>query len=89
MRNDENDENEEMRNDENNENDETRNDENNEIRNDEQENDENDELRNNGSSDRKENNQGVRRSKREHKQRINISPDEIGECHDENDKDYK
>ena len=36
-----------------------------------------------------ENHQGVRRSKREHKQRIKISPDEIGECDDENDKDYK
>ena len=73
----------------NDENDETRNDENDEIRNDEQENDEKEEVRNNGSSGRKENHQGVRRSKREHKQRINISPDEIGECDDENDKDYK
>ena len=49
----------------------------------------NDEVRNNESSDQDENHQGVRRSKREHKQRIKISPDEIGECDDENDKDYK
>ena len=36
-----------------------------------------------------DNHQNIRRSKREHKQRIIISPDEIGECDDKNDKDYK
>ena len=75
------DENNEMRNDENDENDDSGNNENDETR--------NDEVRNNESSDRDENHQGVRRSKREHKQKIKINPDEIGECDDENDKDYK
>ena len=36
-----------------------------------------------------ENIQSVRRSERKHTQRIKINPDEIGECDDENDKDYK
>ena len=31
----------------------------------------------------------IRKSMREHKQRIKIDPDEIGDCDDENDKDYK
>ena len=59
------------------------------ITNDKHKNDENDELRNDGNSVQTEHIQGVRRSKREHKQRINISPDEIGDCDDENDQDYK
>ena len=37
----------------------------------------------------KKNIQGVRRSEQKHKRRIKINPDEIGECDDENDKDYK
>ena len=36
-----------------------------------------------------DNAQGIKRSTREHKQRIEISPDEIGDCDDENDQDYK
>ena len=28
-------------------------------------------------------------TKRDHIQRIKINPDDIGECDDENDKDYK
>ena len=31
----------------------------------------------------------VRRSQRERKQRFNIHPDEMGDCDDENDEDYK
>ena len=31
----------------------------------------------------------VRRSNRKRCQRINIQPDEIGNCDDENDQDYK
>ena len=31
----------------------------------------------------------VRRSHRKRNQRINIQPDEIGDCDDENDQDYK
>ena len=31
----------------------------------------------------------VRRSHRKRNQRINIQPDEIGDCDDENDTDYK
>ena len=33
--------------------------------------------------------QNVRRSNRIRKQRINIHPDEIGECEDEKDEDYR
>ena len=44
---------------------------------------------NDGNSGQTENIQGIRRSKREHKQRIKINPDEIGDCDDENDEDYK
>ena len=36
-----------------------------------------------------ENTQNVRRSSREHMQRLEIHPEEIGECDDKNDKDYK
>ena len=33
--------------------------------------------------------QNVRRSNRNRKQRFNIHPDEIGECEDEKDEDYR
>ena len=46
-------------------------------------------LKLNESLDQDENIQGVRISERKHKQRIRIDPDEIGECDDEIDKDYK
>ena len=40
-------------------------------------------------SDKKEDiSQDLRRSNRIRKQRININPDEIGECDDEKDEDY-
>ena len=47
------------------------------------------ELDNDESSDQTENIQGIRRSERDHKQRIRITPDEIGDCDDENDEDYQ
>ena len=62
---------------ENNEPDELMNDENNVIV-------ENDETKNQA-----DNVQSIRRSTREHNQRIKITPDEIGDCDDENDEDYK
>ena len=68
----------------NDENDETRNDENDETRN-----DENDEARNDEIAEPRGIRQEIRRSKRDRKQPFKISPDEIGECDDENDKDYK
>ena len=40
-------------------------------------------------SDLKSNSQSVRRSERKHTQRFEIRPDEIGECDDENDQDYR
>ena len=43
-------------------------------------------MKQNNQSD---NVQSKRRSTREHKQRIKITPDEIGDCDDEKDKDYK
>ena len=46
-------------------------------------------LENDESSGQTNNIQGIRRSGREHKQRIKIPPDEIGDCDDENDKEYK
>ena len=74
--------------DDNNENDEARDDENNES--DELRNDENDEIvENDETLSQADNVQGIRRSTREHKQRIKITPDEIGDCDDEKDKDYK
>ena len=59
--------------------------------NDESEKNVNDESRHkmNDEKDQDENIQSVRRSERKHIQRIKINPDEIGECDDENDKDYK
>ena len=45
---------------------------------------ENDETKNQA-----DNVQSIRRSTREHKQRIKITPDEIGDCDDEKDEDYK
>ena len=44
---------------------------------------------NNGNQDQDENVQNVRKSNRKHMQRIEIKPEEIGECDYENDKDYK
>ena len=82
--NQQNDENFETRNDENAE---TRNDENDETRNDKH--DEDDNPRNDDITEKEDNHPELRRSKRDHKQRIIISPDEIGECDDKNDKDYK
>ena len=76
------------KNDDKNENDEASDDENNEP--DELRNDENDEIvENDETLSQADNVQGIRRSTREHKQRIKITPDEIGDCDDENDKDYK
>ena len=49
----------------------------------------NDELRINARLNQDENVQNVRRSERKHTQRFKINPDEIGECDDENDEDYK
>ena len=49
----------------------------------------NDELRLNVSLGQDENIRSVRRSERKHIQRIRINPDEIVECDDENDGDYK
>ena len=51
---------------------------------------ENDELGNdiNESDETEGIRQDLRRSNRIRKQRINISPDEIGECDDEKDEDY-
>ena len=67
-------------------------DENDETRNDETRNDEtrNDEIGNdvNESDETGGIRQDLRRSKRDRKQRVNISPDEIGECDDEKDEDY-
>ena len=80
---DENNEHDEVRNNaivelvENNEPDELMNDENNVIV-------ENDETQNQA-----DNVQSIRRSTREHRQRIKITPDEIGDCDDEKDEDYK
>ena len=57
--------------------------------NDETKNDENDEARNDEITEPGGNHQDIKRSKRDRKQRIKISPDEIGECDDKNDKEYK
>ena len=40
-------------------------------------------------NDVKSNTQSIRRSDRKHTQRFEINPDEIGECDDRNDQDYK
>ena len=73
----------------------TQNDENDETRDDETRNDENDETRNDETRNDEDKidetggvRQDLRRSKRDRKQRVNISPDEIGECDDEKDEDY-
>ena len=75
--------------------DETRNDEirnnineNDEIRNDVNECDETGGIRQDLSDETGGIRQDLRRSKRDRKQRVNISPDEIGECDDEKDEDY-
>ena len=49
------------------------------------------EMRNdeNDTVDEAKNDHNVRRSSRQHKQRIEINPDEIGDCDDKNDPDYK
>ena len=67
--------------DDNNEIDDARNDGTNEFN--ELRNDESDEI------DQTDNVQSVRRSSRKHKQRIELNPDEIGDCDNENDPDYK
>ena len=46
-------------------------------------------MRSDVRSNQDENVQNVRRSGRKHTQRFKIKPDEIGECDDKNDKDYK
>ena len=57
--------------------------------NDENDKPKNEELEINVRLNQDENVQNVRRSERKHIQRIEINPDEIGECDDENDDDYK
>ena len=49
------------------------------------------EMRNdeNDTVDEAKNDHNVRRSSRQHKQRIEINPDEIGDCDDKNDPEYK
>ena len=49
----------------------------------------NDEANNENSETKDEPRQDVRRSKRKRNQRLDIRPDEIGDCDDENDEDYK
>ena len=48
-----------------------------------------DEVRSDVISNQDENVQNVRRSDKKCMQRFKIKPDEIGECDDKNDKDYK
>ena len=48
-------------------------------------------MRNDGNdtADEAKKDHNVRRSSRQRKQRIEINPDEIGDCNDNNDPDYK
>ena len=48
-----------------------------------------DEANDENSETKDELRQDVRRSKRKRNQRFDIRPDEIGDCDDENDEDYK
>ena len=59
-----------------------------EIGNDVNESDETGDIRQDMSDETGGIRQDLRRSNRNRKQRINISPDEIGECDDEKDEDY-
>ena len=50
---------------------------------------EQDKTKDDGESNKKEDIRYVRRSVRKRTQRFEITPEEIGECEDKNDQDYK